>query len=396
MKAVGIVAEYNPFHKGHEYQLREARRLSGCETVVSVMSGDFVQRGEAAVFDKHVRARAALECGVDLVFELPLPWALSSAEGFARGAVGILAATGAVSALSFGSECGSSERLAALATAIDSPEAQSLIVEKLRSGISYPAAREAAMAQLVGDGARLLASPNDILGIEYIRALRSLGANMQICPVERIGAGHDCDSDGAAPRSASQLRRLMLEGGDWQSHVPNQAREIFSREKPVDRKFFEIAVMSRLRMLARSEYNALPDAAEGLGDRLYAAVQSGGTLEAVLAVAKSKRYTMSRLRRMLMCAALGIRRGMNSGTPEYIRVLAASEQGLTILAQMRESAKLPVITKPAHGRKLTGRAGECFALCASARDLYVLATETPEPGSDFKLPPNITKVTKRD
>ena len=395
MRAVGIVAEYNPFHLGHEYQLREAKRLSGCEAAVAVMSGDFVQRGEAAVFGKHVRARAALECGADLVLELPLPWALSSAEGFARGAVGLLAATGVVPALSFGSECGSAERLAALAAAVDSPEAQSLIVEKVRSGVSYPAAREAAKAGLVGDGARLLASPNDILGIEYIRALRSLGAEMQICPVERVGAGHDSDASGAGPRSASQLRRLICEGGDWQSHVPARAMEIFSREKPIDRRLFEVAVMSRLRLLTRADFAALPDAAEGLGDRLYAAVQSGGTLEAVLAAAKSKRYTMSRLRRMLMCAALGIRRGMNSGTPEYIRVLAASERGLTLLAQMRESAELPVITKPAHGRKLTGRAGECFARCAAARDLYVLATETPEPGSDFRLSPMITKVTMR-
>ena len=181
--------------------------------VIAVMSGDFVQRGEAAVFDKHTRAGAAVLGGADLVIELPLPWALSSAEGFARGAVGLLWATGVVGALSFGSESGDVRRLAEAAGLLDSDGLRVLMLEKLRTGVSYPAARQAALAQLSPESSAVLATPNDILGVEYIRAMRALGADMKPLAVVRRGAGQDEDSDGEL-RSASQLRKMLRSGED--------------------------------------------------------------------------------------------------------------------------------------------------------------------------------------
>ena len=390
MRAVGIVAEYNPFHSGHGYHIEETRRLMGPVPVIAVMSGDFVQRGEAAVFDKHTRAGAAVLGGADLVIELPLPWALSSAEGFARGAVGLLWATGVVGALSFGSESGDVRRLAEAAGLLDSDGLRVLMLEKLRTGVSYPAARQAALAQLSPESSAVLETPNDILGVEYIRAMRALGADMKPLAVVRRGAGHDEDSDGEL-RSASQLRKMLRSGEDWLSFVPEAVRPAFAGAGPVDPDRLECAVLSRLRMLGGSDFAALPDASEGLDRRLHSAVLEGGSLEEVLALAASKRYPMSRLRRMLMCAALGIRRGMNSGTPGYIRVLAASRTGLSLLSEMRSSAAVPVITKPAHGRRLTGKALECFELCAAARDLYVLGLTDRRGGADLRTGPHIIK-----
>ena len=358
--------------------------------VIAVMSGDFVQRGEAAVFDKHTRAGAAVLGGADLVIELPLPWALSSAEGFARGAVGLLWATGVVGALSFGSESGDVRRLAEAAGLLDSDGLRVLMLEKLRTGVSYPAARQAALAQLSPESSAVLATPNDILGVEYIRAMRALGADMKPLAVVRRGAGHDEDSDGEL-RSASQLRKMLRSGEDWLSFVPEAVRPAFAGAGPVDPDRLECAVLSRLRMLGGSDFAALPDASEGLDRRLHSAVLEGGSLEEVLALAASKRYPMSRLRRMLMCAALGIRRGMNSGTPGYIRVLAASRTGLSLLSEMRSRAAVPVITKPAHGRRLTGKALECFELCAAARDLYVLGLTDMRGGADLRTGPHIIK-----
>ena len=206
MKAVGIVAEYNPFHGGHQYQIRKIRESCGADTpVVAVMSGDFVQRGEAASYDKFTRAEAAVRGGVSLVIELPLPWSLSSAEGFARGGVGLLGATGVVGTLSFGSESGNLSAIEKTAAVLDTPEYNEALKAMLAGGTPFAAARAGAARALLGNTAAVLNTPNDLLAVEYLRASAKLGHTFKYIPVRREGSVHD----GAG--SASELRALLRE-----------------------------------------------------------------------------------------------------------------------------------------------------------------------------------------
>ena len=192
MKAVGIVAEYNPFHGGHQYQIRKIRESCGADTpVVAVMSGDFVQRGEAASYDKFTRAEAAVRGGVSLVIELPLPWSLSSAEGFARGGVGLLGATGVVGALSFGSESGNLSAIEKTAAVLDTPEYNEALKAMLAGGTPFAAARAGAARALLGNTAAVLNTPNDLLAVEYLRASAKLGYTFKYIPVRREGSVHD-------------------------------------------------------------------------------------------------------------------------------------------------------------------------------------------------------------
>ncbi|MBR7150147.1 MAG: nucleotidyltransferase family protein, partial [Oscillospiraceae bacterium] len=219
MAVVGIISEYNPFHLGHAWQIAELRRRLGADTaVVCAMSGNFVQRGECAIMEKHARAEAALHGGADLVLELPLPWAISSAESFAAGGVGVLAAAGVVDTLAFGSECGNGERLMRLAERLLSEEFSAALKARLGAGTSYASARAAAMRDLVGDEAALLERPNDILGVEYCKAIQAGKVPMSVLALERRGADHDGGAkDGFA--SASFIREKLRAGEDASDYL---------------------------------------------------------------------------------------------------------------------------------------------------------------------------------
>jgi len=390
---IGIVAEYNPFHNGHARLIEQTRaQLGAVCPVVCVMSGDFVQRGSPAVYSKFARAEAAVRCGADLVLELPLPWSLSSAEGFARGAVGLLGSLGVVTHLSFGSECGELDPLQRVAEALLDPLLGEDLRAELRSGIPFAAARQQAVARRVGALAELLQAPNNILAVEYLKAIYDQRLELHPLTVLRTGAQHDRFAEGNI-RSASELRMRIGAGEDVSAFLPRAAAEIFAREKtrgPVLPEALESALLSRLRMLPQTVYNALPGATEGLGNSLYRAAHEEPTLDGVLAAAKSKRYALARIRRMTMCAALGVTAGMDGGTPPYARVLAIGAQGRELLRAIDMRASVPVITKPAAGRSLPGPAGEIFALTADAHDLYVLgcpAREERRCGGDWRASP---------
>ncbi len=397
MKIAGIVAEYNPFHNGHESHIAETRARLGEDTgIVCCMSGDFVQRGEAAQWSKFARAECAVRCGADVVFELPLPWALSSAEGFARGSVGLLDSLGVVDYLSFGSECGSVEPLERIAEALLRPDVNARIREECSaSGDSYAVARQRVLEDVVGEEAALIASPNNILGVEYVKAIYDQGSRILPLAIERRGAQHDRAATGHI-RSASEIRTLTAAGKATSSFMPREARAVLERERaqgrgPVLMHNLEGALLSRLRMLSLEDFAALPDASEGLENRLLAATEEP-TLDGVLAAAKSKRYALARLRRMCMCACTGVKDGMNEGTPPYARLLAASARGREILRLIEGRSRVPVITKSAAGRKLPHEARECFELTAAAHDLFVLgctAEAERRGGADWRATPVI-------
>lgn len=391
MKLVGIVSEYNPFHNGHAYQIEETRAtVHGESAIVCVMSGDFVQRGEAACFSKHARAEAAVMSGADLVIELPVPWALSSAEGFARGAVGLLGGLNCINLLSFGSECGDINIINALATAIMDPAVIYATTEEMKSGISYASARQVALERKYGQIAKHLEAPNNILAAEYVKAINELHLRIEPMTIQRQGAGHDKPGG-----SASDVRLRLREGKSIRGLVPKEVKTILSREQkmgrgPVNMDILEDAIISRLRMLDERAYTNLPDAGEGLGNRLFAAAHEETTLDGIISATKTKRYAMSRIRRMCMCAALGITAEMSAGLPPYARVLSASDQGKAALRIITEKSRVPIITKPASVKNYAPECHDLFAIESAAHDLYVMgykANAERRGGGDYRTSP---------
>ena len=373
MKTVGIICEYNPFHLGHASHIEQTRlALGGDAAVVCVMSGNYVQRGDFAIFNKHARAKMAIHSGADLIIELPTPYALLSAEGFAKAGVFILDKLGICEYLSFGSESGSIETLHDAALAIASDKAQTLTKAWLGKGMSYASAQQKAADALLGARADVFKSPNNVLGIEYIKALEKYGSTMRPITVRRTGGDHDGDTG----YSASALRKVLLRGSVPLALMTGPAaaaslEEIVTGRGPVSIKKAELAVLSRLRAL--DDYSNVPGASEGLDHRFKRFAASESSVSAILKQVKTKRYTMSRLRRMLMCATLGIKKEDVSDPPPYIRVLALNETGMNLLGMARKKAELPIITKPASVLKQSDFAVRLYNLEAAATDFYVLA-----------------------
>ena len=395
MNVIGIVAEYNPFHKGHALHLRQSRAALGEEApVVCVLSGDFVQRGEPAVFSKHARARLAVAGGVELVLELPLPWCLLSAEGFARGAVALLDSLGAVTHLSFGSEAGELAPLSAVARAAREPGVIQAVREAQQAGLPYAAARQQVLTERLGPVASCLGEPNNILGVEYLKALYSLNSGIAPITVPRALSAHD--GRGGALPSALEARERLRQGLSAEELLPAgalsvAAEEIKAGRGPVFGAALENALVSRLRFLPEEAFSSLPDATEGLGARLYRAVRAEPGAEEILAAVKTKRYPLSRLRRMALCAALGIDKTVAAqAAPPYARVLAANARGRELLRRLRGTTRVPLLTKPASVRELSEDANRVFRITAEARDLYVLAfgaRQERRGGSDWRAGP---------
>ena len=365
MSIVGIAAEYNPFHAGHAFHLAETRRRLGDCTAVAVMSGHFVQRGECAVLDKWTRTRCALEGGADLVLELPTVWAAASAERFAWGAISILKEAGA-DALSFGSESGDGDGLRQIAAVLDRPEFHAGLRCFLDEGLPFAACRQAAVRELLGEKpAALLSGPNDNLGVEYLKAARRLGWTPDVVAVPRRGAGHDGGGHPEYP-SASHLRERILSGE-------------LAAENPASMKTGQRWMLAALRRLEEDAFAALPDCGEGLSHRLYRAARQGRTLEEVYGLTKVKRYAHARVRRAALWGALGLTERDRPDFPPYLRVLGANERGRALLHGLKKTARLPVITKPAHAKNLAGPEKRLFELEARCTDLYQLCREAPGP-----------------
>ena len=378
MRTAGIISEYNPFHRGHAWQLGELRRRLGADTaVVCAMSGNFVQRGDFAILRAHARAEAAVRGGADLVLELPLPWAIASAEGFAAGGVGVLAATGAVDTLVFGSECGDTETLKAVAAALESESFAAYLRQGLQEGVSFAAAREAAARELLGDRAAVLAQPNDILGVEYCKAIARQAAALMPLALPRRGVGHDGGTaEGFA--SASHIRELLTNGEDASAYLTAESAAIYAREcaagrAPVTMQNAERAVLSRLRAMCEEDFARYDSGNEGLYRRFYDAARTAASVDELLSAVKTKRYAYARLRRMLLAAYLDVTAADVPPEVPYLRVLACNERGRKLLKTIKKTGSAPVLTKSADVRALSEEAQKLFALTARAADQYVLA-----------------------
>ena len=371
MKITGIICEYNPLHLGHKKQLDLVRKENPDGGIVCLMSGNFVQRGMPAIVNKMARAEAAVNCGADLVLELPVTYALSSAEGFAKGGVDILATF--CDALCFGAETGDKHTLMELAKALLSEDFSVFLKDELEKGLSFPAARQKALESM-GFDAGLLALPNNILAVEYCKAILAGGYALEPIVITRKGGYHDDLPDTENP-SATSVRKLMGANENWKAYVPEAAVSSLESSAIHHIPYGERAILSKLRTMTDEEFEALPYGSEGLWRKFMHNARKEATLEGVLDATKSKRYTRTRLDRMVMCAFLGITEETLSSPVPYVRVLAFNDKGREILKKARTTCSFPNI-----GEKQDDRYQELEDRCG---DLYGLFCERPEaPGAE--------------
>lgn len=393
MKTAIITAEYNPFHKGHRWQLEQVR-AAGASHVAVVMSPDFTQRGTPAIFPKRLRAQAALQNGADLVLELPVCYALAGAQRFAFGAVQLAAAMGCVDLLAFGAEDADLVRLRQACTALQQEEVNQTIRQLLQSGITFAKARERAVAAVYGEEtALLLQKPNNILAIEYLCQLEKLpDAHIQPLALGRIGNTHDGEPVGEFA-SASFLRGLILEGR-WeqaQRYLPQNVWQLYRQAQQegqiADLQLGERAVLSALRRMEKNEMTQLADLSEGLENRLYRASREACSLEQLYAAVKSKRYPLARVRRLVMNAFLQLPAQMQTLPPPYLRVLGMNERGKQIVSAMKQTASLPVSTSLMKLARSTEAARQWAQVEAAACDQYsIFCRQVQASDSDWSLP----------
>ena len=373
MKIAGVIAEYNPFHNGHAHHLNETRRMGNCDYVVVCMDGSFTQRGEPACMDKWARARIALNCGADAVFELPALWALQPADGFARGGVAVLGGLGC-DVLSFGSEETDINLLKTLAEVGENEpqEVSAALREGLAAGKSHARARGEALSMLLGVDAEKLNSPNLILATQYLREIGAQNLKMEALPVRRIGNYHD-ETLGAFA-SASAIRAAI--SGDKMEEalacVPEPAREALRRAGRLHA--MDDLLLHTLRGMSPEEIAALPGVGEGLEKRIArCAAEAAGRAE-LLEMLKCKRYTRSRLSRICACALLKLTKSMVEGhaTPGYARLIGMREDARPLLRELKARTQLPIASDAAQLR-----GDPVFDLERRATDLRALLCDEP-------------------
>ena len=370
----GVTTEYNPLHNGHLYQLNDLRK-NGADTIIAVMSGNFVQRGEPAICDKWIRARAAVECGIDLVVELPSAWAVASAQRFAEAAVEIMARLG-VDTIGFGCECGNAEQLICAAKHLTGDVFNNNLKQAISEGVNYPTAVTKA-AELYRE---ILTGANNALAIEYIKAAQKHIPNCNFIAVKRIGAEHDGQDTHDGFASASKVRELIFTGGDYKHYVPDKMA--FGLEKvisdglaPASLIRIERGILAKLRTMSPAALRTVPDVSEGLENRILAAAKSVSDLKTLYDAVKSKRFTHARIRRIILNAYLDTTAELQNTPVPYIRPLAFNKKGSEIIKNAADSG-IPIYTKSAKFAA-DERCAAAFAHEVKASSIYALCLPDP-------------------
>lgn len=386
MKICGIIAEYNPFHKGHLYQIEKIRDL-GFTHIIAVMSGNVVQRGDFAICDKWQRTMTAMNCGVDMIIELPCVYSLSSAEGFARGAISALNSLNAVDSLCFGSESGDIGTLMRLAEISQSISNSNELKEILQSGYSYPKAvymviRKHAPSEL----SDILLNPNDTLAIEYIKAINFFKSDIKPLAIKRNYVDHNSTLTCGEFASASTIRGMMKNNIDYSLFIPKG--EKYSNFSDI--KKAESAILYKLRTMTKNDFEELPDVSQGLENRLYKAARSACSVSEFIEDVKTRRYTFAKIRRLILYAVIGIKKSDFQTSLPYLRILGMSENGKEILKTFGKKISLPIDTK-LKSLALHSKSADRFAkLEAQLTDIFFLTTEKNLPcGYDYTNPPII-------
>lgn len=380
MSITAVIAEYNPFHNGHLYQIREAGKLTGCDHMIAVMSGNFVQRGEPAVMDKFQRTFCALSAGVDAVFELPVRFSTASAEHFAAGAVSLLNGLGCVDYLCFGSECGSLDLLEIIADILISEPSSYLdsLRRFLKEGLSFPVSRENALWQYLKNisasstvsssvlsdrnaFSAFLSMPNNILGIEYLKALKKSGSAITPVTVRRKGNDyHDLSLSGLC--SAFAIRNILKEKGlpdNMNALVPESTASVIQKEYHISLPVFmqDFSMMLRYRLLnlnTPEELLCCQDVSEELARRIFSFKSGYSDYASFVSLVKTKNFTESNVRRALLHLLLDIRKP--DMPQDHARVFFARLLGMrrntNVLSAIKKNSHLPIITKPADAHSL--------------------------------------------
>lgn len=343
MKIAAVIAEYNPFHNGHKYHIEKTRQITGADVIVVIMSANFVQRSEPALFSKEVRTKMALSCGADIVLELPSRNVLQTAEKYAESAVTIANAIHA-DFLSFGSECGNIDALTKIAKYTVSDEFNVEIKSKLQSGISFSAARQAVLDEYDLKISEIGKMPNNILGIEYIKAIEKLNSSIKPVTVQRIGAGHDSVDENMFS-SASLIRSKINNGEDVSEYVPREVFEIIKEENTFNYEMFDRTVLSSLVLSDLEKLSSIRDVSEGLEYRIVDNLKNSASVGELIDNIKTKRYTHSRLRRIVLSNYLGL---TGIEMPQYVRLLGLKKDVSLYWKEIKSSSSLPVIEKAAN------------------------------------------------
>ncbi|SHF20960.1 Predicted nucleotidyltransferase [Caldanaerobius fijiensis DSM 17918] len=391
MHVMGIIVEYNPFHNGHLYHLNKSKEVTDATHVIAVMSGNYIQRGEPALVDKWARAKMALSCGVDLVIELPFVYAVQSAEIFAYGAIKLLDSTNIVDSICFGSESGDIKALTKIAEilAYEPNSFKSSIKKYLKQGRSFPEARQIAIAEHLKASSNILATPNNILAIEYIKNLMRLNSKIKPYTIKRISSGyHDVVIRDNIP-SATAIRNILKASnmhkinGTMPDICYEELIKEFNKGKgPVFIEDFEMPIFYTLRKVNKRELMEIQDVSEGLENRLIKYSREAGNLNELISHVKTKRYTMTRIKRILIHTMIGIKEQdlkifNANGGPQYIRVLGFNEKGRNLLKLIKERSQLPIITNVRNTAKYPALIKSMLEIEARATDLYVLGFKNP-------------------
>ncbi|MDT3697956.1 MAG: nucleotidyltransferase [Thermincola sp.] len=419
MNVVGLVTEHNPFHNGHLYHVQEARKSCDADVVVSVMSGHFLQRGEPALFNKWARAKMAVKAGVDIVIELPAAFSVRSASTFAHGSVEILNATGIVSHICFGSEAGDINELwpAARLLADEPQEFKLKLAGFLNQGNSFPKARALALAEYQASGgwnpaaSEIYGSPNNILGIEYLKAILTTKSNISPVTIKRFSAGYhdseigDFDEDFFSIASATSIRQELSNTGELTRKisrvVPKTTLEVMEQEitsglGPVFIANYAPTLFYLLRTHPKEWLAEMYDVTEGLENRIYEIARTAKSVGDLLRKTKTKRYTWTRLQRILTYIMLdytkSLAQAFDQTGPLYLRILGLSDKGRQILKTVKKKGSLPVITRTAPFLKTRDELALMLQFDVKATDIYSLLIPSllrQQAGLDCKIMPYI-------
>lgn len=388
MSFIGIIAEFNPLHTGHKFLIDEAKKHG---KVVCVISGNFVQRGDTAIFEKTTRTEMALRAGADLVIELPVCYSMSTAQSFALGGVAILESIGC-DTLIFGSECGDISVLEQTADILSSKDFLEKLPTYLDQGITFAKARQLA-AEECGAKANVLDNANNNLGIEYILAAKALKSNLRFKTVTRKGAKHDSDELDNDFISASLVREKIKNGDikDIAKYLPNEIESLYKTANYSDIGLIENAILSLLRTKTANELSRLPDLSEGIENKLLKSIKTATSLEMLYNDIKVKRYTLARIRRLVLSAFLGIDKRKFSKIPPYLRVLGFNKTGEEIIKQNTKASSIPVCLRQSDIENLSETAKYVFEIENRATDLYALSLKQPL-GCGIEYTRKITKI----
>jgi predicted nucleotidyltransferase len=401
MRVLGLIVEYNPFHNGHLYHLEQSKSMCNADYVVCVMSGNFIQRGEPAIINKWARTKMALQCGIDLVIELPVPYAMASAEFFAYGAVKILNDIGVVDYLCFGSEKADIDTFCTIADILihEPEEYKQILKQSLAKGISFPASRELALKKYlcekgsqISDIEAVISSPNNILGIEYIKALKRLNSRIVPLSIKRINNSYNSAEITGSISSATSIRKLIsLERGlkeQLDMVLPANCVKILEDEfnsgrGPIYPNLYEQLIISSIRRMSAEELKLLPYVKEGIENRIKSAAKAGGTLDELIESISTKRYTRTRVQRILSSLMTGFTSEEfdtfnKYGGPQYARILGLNNKGRQLLSMINKSSHLPIITKTANfSKSCNPLLKRMLEIESFATDMYVLGYSNP-------------------